>query len=73
MARLGRRFVSGPRSADISISRFVVACTLKKKDDIRLAFSESNQRGLFSRVNRSMLVLEGLTAPLPGCTARRQA
>ena len=57
----------------MSISRLVDACTLKKEDDMRLVLSESDQRDLLSRVNRSMSVLEGLTAPLPGYSAHRQA
>ena len=57
----------------MSTSRFVVACTLGKEDDMRLAFSESDQRDPLSRMNRSMPVLEDPTTPLPGCAARQQA
>ena len=57
----------------MSISRFVVACTLEKGDDMRLAFSESDRRDFLNRVNRTLLALEDLTAPPRWCSMRRQA
>ena len=50
----------------MTISRFVVACALEDEDDMRLALSESEQRDLLNRVNRTLLTLEDLKAPLPG-------
>ena len=59
---IGRR----AKEADMTISRFVVACVLEDEDDMRLALSEAEQRDLLNRVNRILLVLEDLLAPLPG-------
>ncbi len=59
---IGRR----AKEAKMTISRFVVACVLEEEDDMRLALSESEQRDLLNRVNRTLLVLEDLLAPLPG-------
>lgn len=59
---IGRR----AKEAGMAISRFVVACALEDEDDMRLALSESEQRDLLNRVNRTLLVLEDLTEPLPG-------
>ena len=50
----------------MTISAFIVACALEDEDDMRLALSESEQRDLLNRVNRTLLVLEDLLAPLPG-------
>ena len=50
----------------MSISRFIIACALEDEDDMRLVLSETEQRDLLNRVNRTLLVLEDLTAPLPG-------
>ncbi len=52
--------------AGMSISRFIVACALEDEDDMRLVISETEQRDLLNRVNRILLVLEDLAAPLPG-------
>ena len=52
--------------AGMTISSFVVACALEDEDDMRLALSETDQRDLLNRVNRTLLTLEDLTAPLPG-------
>ncbi len=54
------------REAGMTISRFVVSCALEDEDDMRLALSEADQRDLLSRVNRILLTLDDLTAPLPG-------
>ncbi len=54
------------KEAGMSISRFIVACALEDEDDMRLVLSETEQRDLLNRVNRTLLVLEDLTAPLPG-------
>ena len=59
---IGRR----AKEADMTISRYVVACALEDEDDMRLALSESEQRDLINRVNRTLLILEDLTMPLPG-------
>ncbi len=50
----------------MTISRFVAAGTLEDEDDMRLALSEAEQRDLLNRVNRTLLFLEDLMAPLPG-------
>ena len=50
----------------MTTSRFIVACVLEEEDDMRLALSETEQRKLFDRVNRILLVLDDLMAPLPG-------
>ena len=61
-AEIGRR----AKEAKMTTSRFIVACVLEEEDDMRLALSEAEQRKLFDRVNRILLVLDDLTAPLPG-------
>ena len=62
------------REAGMTISRFVVSCALEDEDDMRLALSEADQRDLLSRVNRILLTLDDLTAPLPGAeVAAREA
>ena len=59
---IGRR----AKEANMPTSRFVVACALEDEDDMRLALSETEQRDLLNRVNRTLLVLEDLMEPLPG-------
>ena len=54
------------KDAGMTISRFIVACALEDEDDMRLALSETDQRDLLNRVNRTLLILEDLMAPLPG-------
>ncbi|MDE0416326.1 MAG: hypothetical protein OXI95_05240 [bacterium] len=54
------------REAGMTISSFIVACALQDEDDMRLALSEEEQRDLLNRVNRILLTLDDLMAPLPG-------
>ena len=54
------------KEAGMTISRFIVACALEDEDDMRLALSEEEQRDLLNRVNRILLTLDDLMAPLPG-------
>ena len=54
------------KAAKMPISRFMVACALEDEDDMRLVLSESEQRDLLNRVNRTLLLLEELMEPLPG-------
>ena len=54
------------KEAGMTISSFIVACALEDEDDMRLALSEEEQRDLLNRVNRILLTLEDLMAPLPG-------
>ena len=62
------------KEAGMTISRFIVACALEDEDDMRLALSESEQRDLLNRVNRILLTLDDLMAPLPGTdVATREA
>lgn len=61
-AEIGRQ----AKEADMPISRFMVACALEDEDDMRLVLSESEQRDLLNRVNRTLLLLEDLMEPLPG-------
>ena len=54
------------KAAGMTISRFVVSCALEDEDDMRLALSEQDQRDLLNRVNRILITLNDLMAPLPG-------
>ena len=54
------------KEAGMTISSFIVACALEDEDDMRLALSEEEQRDLLNRVNRILLTLDDLMAPLPG-------
>ena len=61
-AEIGRR----AKEANMTHSRFMVACALEDEDDMRLTLSEAEQRDLLNRVNRTLLLLEDLMEPLPG-------